>query len=57
MADYLFTLAPVLLEQELKKLIVHEADKADVLSAEALQDDEMLFGDASRIGLDSLDAV
>ena len=57
MADYLFTLAPVLLEQELKKLIVREADKADVLSAEALQDDEMLFGDASRIGLDSLDAL
>lgn len=57
MADYTFTLAPLLLEQELKKLIVHEADKADVVAAEALQDDEMLFGDNSRIGLDSLDAL
>lgn len=54
---YTFTLAPEALETELKKLILQEADKTDALDLPNFSDDLMLFGDASPIGLDSLDAL
>lgn len=54
---YTFTLAPEALETELKKLILQEADKTDVIDLLDFSDDLMLFGDASPIGLDSLDAL
>lgn len=57
MAAYPFTLEPGLLEQALKQLIVEEADKGDILSPQELGDEEMLFGEHSRLGLDSLDAL
>ena len=53
---YQFTLEPELLELELKKLIVTEAEKDD-FEPEEISDDEFLFGDQSRIQLDSLDAL
>ena len=55
--SYTFTLAPETLETELKKLILQEAGKADDIAPEDFPDDLMLFGDASPIGLDSLDAL
>ena len=54
--SYQFTLEPNLLEQELKKLIIQETEK-DGFSFEDITDDEPLFGDQSRIQLDSLDAL
>ena len=54
--SYQFTLEPNLLEQELKKLIIQETEKDGFLSEE-ITDDEPLFGDQSRIQLDSLDAL
>ena len=57
MAAYPFTLEPGLLEQALKQLIVQEADKGDILPPQELDDAEMLFGEHSRLGLDSLDAL
>ncbi len=57
MSAYVFTLEAGLLEQSLKQLIVGEADKSDVLAPADLTDDEPLFGDHSRLGLDSLDAL
>lgn len=51
-----FTLAPDLLELELKKLIIQEAEKDD-FEPEDILDDEPLFGNQSRIQLDSLDAL
>lgn len=57
MSLYLFTLEPIALETELKKLILQEAEKHDVLSLAEFGDDDLLFGDQSRIGLDSLDAL
>lgn len=53
---YQFTLEPDLLELELKKLILTESEKGD-FSADEIRDDEWLFGDQSRIQLDSLDAL
>lgn len=53
---YQFTLEPDLLELELKKLILTESEKDD-FSPEEIHDDEWLFGDQSRIQLDSLDAL
>lgn len=53
---YQFTLEPELLELELKKLIVTEAEKDD-FEPEEISDDELLFGEHSRIQLDSLDAL
>jgi len=55
--SYTFTLAPEALETELKKLILQEADKTDVIDLPDFSDDLMLFGDASPVGLDSLDAL
>ncbi|MBK0397449.1 MULTISPECIES: phosphopantetheine-binding protein [Kingella] len=54
---YTFTLAPEALETELKKLILQEADKTDVIDLPDFSDDLMLFGDDSPVGLDSLDAL
>ncbi|OOF40543.1 acyl carrier protein [Rodentibacter mrazii] len=54
--NYTFTLEPELLEFELKKLILRESEKEDFKPSE-ITDDELLFGDQSRIQLDSLDAL
>lgn len=53
---YQFTLEPQLLELELKKLIVQESEKED-FAPDEISDTEPLFGDQSRIQLDSLDAL
>ena len=42
---------------QLKQLIIEESEKEDILSAEELTNDEMLFGPESRLNLDSLDAL
>ena len=55
--SYTFTLAPGALETELKRLILQETDKLDDFAPEAIGEDESLFGDSSRVGLDSLDAL
>lgn len=55
--SYTFTLEPGLLEAELKKLILAEADKEDEIAMADFTDDAVLFGDESPIGLDSLDAL
>ncbi|BFU60925.1 hypothetical protein HEMROJRC1_11780 [Rodentibacter sp. JRC1] len=54
--NYQFTLEPQLLELELKKLIVQESEKED-FEPDEISDTEPLFGDQSRIQLDSLDAL
>lgn len=53
---YTFTLEPNLLELELKKLIVNESEK-DEFEPQDITDSEPLFGEQSRIQLDSLDAL
>ena len=53
---YRFTLEHPALEYELKKLIIREAKHND-WTPEDLSDTEVLFGEASRIALDSLDAL
>ena len=53
---YIFTLEAPTLELELKKLIVQETEKDELDPAEII-DDEWLFGEQSRIQLDSLDAL
>lgn len=53
---YQFTLEPQKLEHELKKLIIQESEK-DEFSPEDLHDNDPLFGEQSRIQLDSLDAL
>ncbi|WGE91012.1 acyl carrier protein [Actinobacillus genomosp. 1] len=53
---YTFTLEPNLLELELKKLIVNESEK-DEFEPQDIADNEPLFGEQSRIQLDSLDAL
>ncbi|WP_109078594.1 acyl carrier protein [Aggregatibacter kilianii] len=53
---YQFTLEPEKLEYELKKLIVQETEK-DEFDPTEISDDEWLFGEQSRIQLDSLDAL
>ncbi|WP_107688370.1 phosphopantetheine-binding protein [Neisseria wadsworthii] len=55
--SYIFTLEPGLLEAELKKLILAEADKEGEIAMADFTDDAVLFGDESPIGLDSLDAL
>lgn len=54
--NYIFTLEKPELEQELKKLIINETDKDDY-APEEIMDDEWLFGEESRIQLDSMDAL
>ena len=53
---YTFTLETPALELELKKLIVQETEKDEFDPAE-MSDDESLFGEQSRVQLDSLDAL
>ena len=53
---YQFTLEPELLELELKKLIVQESEKDD-FEPQDIADNEPLFGEQSRIQLNSLDAL
>ena len=53
---YRFTLEHPALEYELKKLIIREAE-CDDWTPEDLSDTEALFGEHSRIALDSLDAL
>lgn len=55
--SYIFTLEPNLLETELKKLILAEADKTDEIDLTEFGDDTVLFGSDSPIALDSLDAL
>ncbi len=45
------------LKEQLKQLIVVECDKEDDMSWQDIDDDELLFGSDSRVGLDSLDAL
>ena len=45
------------LEQELKALILREAQKEDDTDPAAFTDDAPLFGSQSPVGLDSLDAL
>lgn len=45
------------LKAQLKQLIVVECDKEDDMSWEDINDDELLFGSDSKVGLDSLDAL
>ncbi|MCW9711037.1 acyl carrier protein [Avibacterium gallinarum] len=54
--SYIFTLSQPELEQQLKNLIVQESDKMDI-DPSTISDDEPLFGEQSRIQLDSLDAL
>ncbi|MBN6066079.1 acyl carrier protein [Aggregatibacter actinomycetemcomitans] len=54
--SYQFTLEPEKLESELKKLIIRETEKDEVDPMD-ISDDEWLFGEQSRIQLDSLDAL
>ncbi len=54
--SYIFTLSQPELEQQLKNLIVQESDKMDIDPC-TISDDEPLFGEQSRIQLDSLDAL
>lgn len=51
------TSAPDELERELTRLILEESQKIDDIDPASVRDDEMLFGEQSRIGLDSLDAL
>ena len=53
---YLFTLEHPALEQELKKLVIQETEK-DEFDPTEISDEEPLFGEQSRIQLDSLDAL
>ncbi len=54
---YHFTLAPGALELELKRLILQETDKTDEFAPEDIGDNDWLFGDQSKVALDSLDAL
>ncbi|MDP8171564.1 phosphopantetheine-binding protein [Pasteurella skyensis] len=54
--SYTFTLEKPALEQELKKLIINETDK-DEFEPDEISNDESLFGEESRVQLDSLDAL
>lgn len=45
------------LKNQLKQLIVVECDKEDDLDWQDITDDEQLFGNDSKVGLDSLDAL
>lgn len=46
-----------LLEQQLKQLLIRECDKEDDIDWQSIADDEPLFGQQSRIAMDSLDAL
>lgn len=46
-----------LLKQQLKQLLIRECDKEDDIDWQSIADDEPLFGQDSRIQMDSLDAL
>lgn len=46
-----------LLEEKLKQLLIRECDKEDDIDWQSIADDEPLFGQQSRIQMDSLDAL
>ncbi|MEO4048527.1 acyl carrier protein [Pseudomonas sp. CAU 1711] len=46
-----------LLEQRLKQLLIRECDKEDDIDWQGIDDNEPLFGQQSRIQMDSLDAL
>ncbi|KPV94985.1 acyl carrier protein [Pseudoalteromonas sp. P1-9] len=45
------------LKNKLKQLIVEECDKEDEIEWQEIEDDAPLFGNDSKVGLDSLDAL
>ena len=45
------------LEQQLKQLIIRECDKEDDIDWQSIDNNEHLFGQNSRIQMDSLDAL
>jgi acyl carrier protein len=45
------------LKRELKTLIVEECDLADRISVAEIDDEGLLFGSQSKLGLDSIDAL
>ncbi|WP_312246254.1 acyl carrier protein [Stutzerimonas nitrititolerans] len=45
------------LKQTLKQLLIRECDKQDDIDWQSIADDEPLFGQQSRIQMDSLDAL
>ncbi|ATC99425.1 MAG: phosphopantetheine-binding protein [Pseudoalteromonas spongiae] len=45
------------LKNKLKQLIVEECDKEDEIEWHEIEDDAPLFGNDSKVGLDSLDAL
>ena len=45
------------LKQALKQLLIRECDKQDDIDWQSIADDEPLFGQQSRIQMDSLDAL
>ena len=45
------------LEQQLKQLIIRECDKEDDIDWQSIDNNEPLFGQNSRIQMDSLDAL
>jgi acyl carrier protein len=46
-----------LLTEKLKQLLILECDKEDELAWQDISDNEVLFGNTSRLDLDSLDAL
>ena len=46
-----------LLEEKLKQLLIRECDKEDDIDWQSIADGEPLFGQQSRIQMDSLDAL
>ncbi|WP_437882512.1 acyl carrier protein [Pseudomonas sp. LRF_L74] len=46
-----------LLEEKLKQLLIRECDKEDDIDWQSIANDEPLFGQQSRIQMDSLDAL
>ncbi|TBU76200.1 acyl carrier protein [Pseudomonas daroniae] len=46
-----------LLEEKLKQLLIRECDKEDDIDWQSIDNDEPLFGQQSRIQMDSLDAL
>ncbi len=45
------------LEEQLKRLLIVECDKEDDIDWQSISDDEPLFGQKSRVQMDSLDAL
>ncbi|WP_313513890.1 acyl carrier protein [Pseudomonas sp.] len=45
------------LEEQLKRLLIVECDKEDDIDWQGISDDEPLFGQKSRVQMDSLDAL